>query len=135
MTTGYLGKSSNLVASHDILTYNHVMENKTGKELNTETVTISKEEYDALVSSVDRYKTELDDIYRKYDWLVERLKTVSKDRFGSRSDKASEEVVGQMSLLFDEPEFYAYLESVKEETTDVAAHKRTVKKEKTYARI
>ena len=49
---------------------------------NTETVTISRAEYEELLS-----------IKSMNQWLMEQLKIMKKGRFGSSSEKASQEVV------------------------------------------
>lgn len=100
-----------------------------GKELNNDSV--SREEYDKLLQMYNNLKHENSELNDRVQWLLEQLTTANRDRFGSKSAKASEEVTGQMTLLFDEPEMYAYLESVKESRTTVAAHER-VRKEKTF---
>ena len=83
---------------------------------NTETVTISRAEYEELLS-----------IKVMNDWLIEQLKSLKKDKFGPSSEKASQEVIEQMSL-FDEAEAYAFLEEVEAKRTTVAEHQRTKKK-------
>ena len=40
-------------------------------------------------------------------WLLEQLRLVRRRKFGASSEKASEEVYEQLSLLFDEAEVYA----------------------------
>jgi transposase len=76
---------------------------------NAETVTISRAEYDELKA--------------QNQWLLEQLRLTQKRQFGSSSEKASEEVMEQLSLLFDEAEAYEYIQQ-KEETSAVKAHTR-----------
>ncbi|MBR5626697.1 MAG: IS66 family transposase zinc-finger binding domain-containing protein [Thermoguttaceae bacterium] len=64
-------------------------------------------------------------------WLEEQLKVLSKNHFGSKRETASEEVIGQMSMLFDEPEVYAHLEEIQQETTTVPEAK-SAKKKRTF---
>ena len=74
--------------------YNRAMKNN--KDLltsNTETVTISRAEYE--------------DMQAQIQWLLEQLRLVRRRKFGASSEKASEEVYEQLSLLFDEAEVYA----------------------------
>ena len=91
----------------------------------TETVSISSAEYEDL-------KQQNEWLTARIRWLEEQLKVLSKNHFGSKHETASEEVIGQMSLLFNEPEVYAQLEEIKKETVTVAEHERTVKKEKVF---
>ena len=93
---------------------------------NMNTDTVSREEY-------DRLRQRYDDLIVQYNWVLEQLKTSNKTLYGSKSAKASEEIVGQMMILFDEPETYVYLEEIKEKEkrTSVAGYER-VRKEKEY---
>ena len=58
-----------------------------------ETVTISRAEY-------EKYQ----ELEKQYEWLLEQLRVLKSKQFGSSSEKASEEIYGQLSLLFNEPE-------------------------------
>lgn len=91
---------------------------------NAENVTISRAEYDRLMQEVE-HLTHIN------NWLREQLELLKKERFGSRHESASEEVIGQM-MLFDEPEVYAYLEEITKRTTPVMAHERTLEKERVF---
>ena len=74
--------------------YNKTMKNN--KELltsNTETVTISRAEYEYMQAQIQ--------------WLMEQLRLVRRRQFGTSSEIATEEVYEQLSLLFDEAEVYA----------------------------
>ncbi len=108
-----------MLAFGAVLWYNTDMEKK--KDFgtsNTETVTISRAEYEKFQE--DRaYIAELE---QQRQWLMEQMKLLKRKQFGSSSEKASEEVMEQMSLLFDEAEACAYTEQ-KEETA-VKAHTR-----------
>ena len=86
---------------------------------NTETVTISRAEYEELLS-----------IKSMNEWLVEQLKSLKKGKFGSSSERSSQEVVDQLSL-FDEAEAYAFIEEMEAKRTTVAEHQR-VKKERRF---
>lgn len=73
------------------------MENKAVVETsNAETVTISRAEYEKLL-----------EIEKQNEWLLEQLRVLKSKQFGSSSEKASEEIYGQLSLLFNEPELCA----------------------------
>ena len=71
-------------------------------------VTISSAEYEKL-------KQENEWLSHRNRWLEEQLKVLAKNHFGSRHESASEEVIGQMAMLFDEPEVYAHLEEIQQE--------------------
>ena len=73
------------------------MENQAVLETSSaETVTISRAEY-------EKYQ----ELEKQYEWLLEQLRVLKSKQFGSSSEKASEEIYGQLSLLFNEPEVYA----------------------------
>ncbi len=82
---------------------------------NTETVTISRAEYEELLS-----------IKSMNEWLVEQLKALKKGKFGSSSERSSQVVVDQLSL-FDEAEAYAFIEEMEVKRTTVAEHQRVTK--------
>lgn len=90
-----------------------------------DTVTISKEEYDSL-------KKEIADLNNLNIWYREQLESLKKNRFGSKSEYASNEVIGQLSFLFDEAEAYAYLEETALKETTVAEYSRAVKKNRKF---
>ena len=93
----------------------------------TEMVTISSAEYDRL----NRLEKENEWLNGRVRWLEEQLKVLNKNHFGSKHETASEEVIGQMSMLFDEPEVYAHLEEIQQETTTVPEAK-SAKKKRTF---
>ena len=92
-----------------------------------ETVTISREEYEKFLA-LERTNKYLEETNK---WYEEQLKIMKGRIFGSKSEKASEEVSGQMSMIFDEPEIYAFLEEVSRGKTTVAEYQR-VKKERRF---
>ena len=101
------------------LWYNIRMENEMKLSTSrTEMVQISRAEYDAFKAN-EAYIAELE---QKVNWLMEQMNLLKKKQFGSSSEKASDEVMKQMSFLFDEAEVHAYAEQ-KEETT-IKAHTR-----------
>lgn len=105
-----------MLAFWAVLWYNTGMEKK--KDFGTsnrEMVTISRAEYDAD-------KAYIAELEQQRQWLMEQMKLLKRKQFGSSSEKTSEEVMEQMSLLFDEAEACAYTEQ-KEETA-VKAHTR-----------
>lgn len=66
---------------------------------NTETITISGAEY----KKFQILKSENAELKQQNEWLMEQLHLAKKRMFGSSSEKASEEVMEQLSLLFAEP--------------------------------
>lgn len=91
------------------------MESKPVLETRTaETVTISRAEYE-----------ELQELKKQNEWLLEQLRVIKSKLFGSSSEKASEELIGQLSLLFNEPEVLVEKEKAAEEpAVEVRAHTR-----------
>ena len=84
----------------------------------TEMVTLPRAEYDALKAGY----TELN---KQLDYLMEQLRLSKKKIYGASSEKTSEEVMEQLSLLFNEAEVYAAKEEA--DMTTVAAHSRRKK--------
>ena len=81
---------------------------------NAETVTISRAEYDRFL-----------ELEKQHEWLLEQLRVIKSKQFGSTSEKASEEICGQLSLLFNEPEVLAEEEQPSEEpAVEVRSHTR-----------
>jgi Transposase and inactivated derivatives len=78
--------------------YNNSMKSEAD---NTDTVTISREEYE-----------DLQEKKRLYQWITEQLRVNRKKAFGSSSEKATEGVYEQLSLLFNETEAIAQEESI-----------------------
>ena len=92
--------------------YNRAMKNN--KDLltsNTETVTISRAEYE--------------DLKAQNQWLLEQLRLVRRRKFGASSEKASEEVYEQLSLLFNEAEVYASKAAEREHEAEPHTRKRS----------
>ena len=76
----------------------------------TETVTISRAEYEGLKA--------------QNQWVMEQLRLIRKKQFGASSEKASEEVLEQLSLLFNEAEVFASEETENAPSLTVRAHAR-----------
>ncbi len=92
------------------------MDNKTNfSTSSTEMVTISRAEYDAD-------KAYISELEQQNRWLMEQMKLLKQKQFGSASEKASGEVMEQLSLLFDEVEVNVYMQQ--KEKTAVKAHTR-----------
>ena len=79
---------------------------------NTETITISRAEYDALMEAKSQN-----------EWLMEQLRLLKKKQSGASSEQTKEPLDGQMSLLFNEVEAYTAPPGP-QKTTQVAAHTR-----------
>ena len=113
------------------LWYNTAMKNDTSlTKRTTETVTISSAEYERLT----RIERENEQLEGRVRWLEEQLKVLAKNHFGSKHETASEEVIGQMAMLFDEPELYAHLEEIEQESV-AAPEKTSAEKKKKRAFI
>ena len=104
-----------------LLRYNTGMKNDAVKT--EDRVTITRSEYESFLAlkSANAY------LESANKWLEEQLKVLKDKMYGTKSEKASEEVNGQMCMLFDEPEVYAFLEEFQKGKTNVAEHQRTYK--------
>ncbi len=88
-----------------------------GKE---EQISISRAEYDALLVA----QKENAELNQKLDYLMEQLRLMKKKVFGTSSEQATKELVGQLSLLFNEAEAWSPREEEPTESTAVSAHTR-----------
>lgn len=86
----------------------------TGQE---EQVSIPRAEYEAL-------KAENNELNQKLDYLMGQLRLMKKRAFGASSEQATEQLVGQLSLLFNEAEAWTPKEEQPVESTAVSAHTR-----------
>ena len=66
---------------------------------NAEMVSITRAEYGELLELREQNR-----------WLMEQLRVIKSKQFGSKSEKASEQVEEQLSLLFDEAEAWVTIE-------------------------
>ena len=96
---------------------------------NTETVTISRAEYEKLQAQSQR----VSELELHVDMLVEALRLARHKRFGASSEKSDEALTEQLSFLFNEAEVFASAQQ--EEATAVVAHKRRKKHEYTLDSI
>lgn len=87
-----------------------------------ETVTISRAEY-------ERLRTEIQNLEKANQWLMEQLRLIKSNKFGSKADKTSEEAMEQLSLMFDEAEATEWVseQQEKEEPIAVEGHTRSRK--------
>lgn len=101
--------------------YNKAMKNDavlttstTGK---AEEAFVSRAEYDAL-------KRENAELNQKLDFLMGQLHLAKKKMFGASFEQAAEQLLGQLSFLFNEAEAWTPREEKASEATAVAAHTR-----------
>ena len=66
---------------------------------NAEMVSITRAEYGELLELREQNR-----------WLMEQLRVIKSKQFGSKSEKSSEQVEEQLSLLFDEAEAWVTIE-------------------------
>ena len=100
------------------LCYNEDMKNEARiTTSNTEMVTISRAEYESL-------KAERDELNQKLDWLMEQVRLAKKKVYGASSEQTKEELVGQLSFMFDETEAWMSTRRSATKETKVAAHTR-----------
>ena len=86
----------------------------------TEMVTISRAEYDVLLQKSEGYA----ELNQKLDWLMEQMRLAKKRVYGASSEQTKEELVGQLSLMFDETEAWLSARRTTAKETKVAAHIR-----------
>ena len=85
-----------------------------------ETVTISKAEYERLLHTA----AETENMQSRIDWLTERVRLLTKQQFGTSSEKTvSDEFMNQIGMLFNETEYIADI-AAKAEKTTVKEHTR-----------
>ena len=78
---------------------------------------VSRAEYDAL-------KRENAELNQKLDFLMGQLRLAKKKMFGASSEQAAEQLLGQLSFLFNEAEAWTPREEKASEATTAAAHTR-----------
>lgn len=96
----------------------YVDDKKNFETSNMEMIHISRAEYEKFIAE-RAYITQLEE---QNHWLIEQMKLLNRRQFGSGSEKASDEVMKQMSLLFNEPE--AYVSAQQKTKTAVKVHTR-----------
>ena len=80
--------------------YNFYMSREVVSETsNAEMVFITRAEYGELLELREQNR-----------WLMEQLRVIKSKQFGSKSEKSSEQVEEQLSLLFDEAEAWVTIE-------------------------
>ena len=93
---------------------------------NTETITISRAEYEAQKAEIADLKAYISELESKLNWFMEQFRLAQNRRFGASSEGSSQEVLDQMDLLFNEAESTADAEEKEpqERETVVRAHTR-----------
>ena len=84
---------------------------------------VPRGEYDAQLATIADLKAYIAELESKLNWLTEQVRLSRVRRFGASSEASGQEVLEQMSLLFNEAEFHAD-EAVKAEKTVVREHER-----------
>ena len=82
-----------------------------------------KAENNALKAEIETQKAYISELEKKLSWFMEQFHLNQARRFGASSEGSNDEVLAQMSLLFNEPEA-ALPQPEKEEGTTVRAHTR-----------
>ena len=88
-----------------------------------EIVMVPRTEYDVLTRENADLKAYVSELESKLNWLTEQVRLSRVRRFGASSESAGQEVLEQMSLLFNEAEFHAD-EAAKPEKSVVREHER-----------
>lgn len=114
------------------IVYNKSMENMNNTTNNgSDNIVIDRAEYEKLHQEIVSLRAKVDELTRINEWFVEQITRAKNKMYGKSSEKASEEVLDQVSL-FDEAETTAYLESLEEKTVEVAGHTRTAKGSRSF---
>ena len=79
-----------------------------------ETVTISREEYEAQTARLTAQEERIAELEQQISLLMEALRLARHKRFGASSEKVSGENLEQLSFLFNEAEVCAGDESAEE---------------------
>lgn len=85
-----------------------------------ELVSIPRAEYETLLSA----QAECSELSKKLDYLMGQLRLLKHKTFGVSSEQATEQLVGQLSLLFNEAEAWIPQDEKPVENTTVSAHTR-----------
>ena len=91
---------------------------------NEERISVSRAEYETLRANYETLKAENAELNQKLDFLMGQLRLAKKKVFGASSEQAGEQLVEQLSFLFNEPEAWASRDEKQPEHTNVSAHTR-----------
>jgi len=101
------------------------MENVKNEETRTtETVTISRAEYEELTAA----KSQVAELSQQVQYLLERMRLAGKKQFGASSEQSKYDAPEQLSL-FNEAEFFADESSVEPELVEIEIHYRKKRSE------
>lgn len=111
-----------------VLCYNESMKNDvvpmTSTTADAEYISVSRAEYERLREEYDTLRKDNAELNQKLDFLMGQLRLAKKKMFGTSSEQAAEQLLGQLSFLFNEAEAWTPGEEKTSETTTVAAHTR-----------
>lgn len=100
-----MAKNAHLTLSERIEIERALRDGASFKEIGNSagTVTITREEYDSLMG----FKAQNAELSQKLNWLLEQLRLSKKRQFGQSSEQTKFDIGEQLSLLFNEAEFFA----------------------------
>ena len=117
-----------MLAFRQFLCYNKAMKNDavltTSTTEKAEEGFVSRAEYEKLREDYDALRKDNAELNQKLDFLMGQLRLAKKKMFGASSEQAAEQLLGQLSFLFNEAEAWTPREEKASETTAVAAHTR-----------
>ena len=101
-------------------------------EKNTETVTISRAEYEAQQAKIAKQDATIAKLENQVTLLMDALRLSKHKQFGASSEKSNEAVMEQLSYLFNEAEAFASAneETTGDDTVTVPEHQRSKKSKK-----
>ena len=94
----------------------------------TETVTISRVEYDEMKAQVDSLRGENAELSQQVQYLLEQMRLARKKQFGASSEQSKYDAPEQLSL-FNEAEFFADESSIEPELVEIETHYRKKRSE------
>ena len=105
------------------------MENVLNEETRTtETVTISRAEYEKMKAQVDSLKGENAELSQQVQYLLEQMRLARKKQFGASSEQSKYDAPDQLSL-FNEAEFFADEHYAEHELVEIETHYRKKRSE------
>ena len=112
-----------------VLWYNFSMEMmKDTFKRTTETDMVSRAEYEALVRENAALKAQISELEAKQNWFMEQFRLARNRQFGASSEGSSQEVLDQMSFLFNEAEAVADAEEKEQQEQETVVRTHTRKK-------
>ena len=118
-----------------LILYNRSMKNITERTNNgQDQIVIDRAEYEELLRKSkenDALRERVDELEKANNWFAEQLTRAKNRMYGKHSEKATDEVLDQLSL-FDEAEMTVYLEELQRETVKVSEHTRVAKNARAF---